>query len=39
MTTPEAIAVGLTSVVIMGAGWAIALLGAILFLHVIGWKP
>ena len=39
MITLEAIAVGVTSVVIMGAGWAIALLGAMLFLHAIGWKP
>ena len=39
MITPEAIAAGVTSIAIMGAGWAIALLGAMLFLHAIGWKP
>ena len=39
MTTPEAIAAGVTSIVIMGVGWAIALIGAMLLLHAIGWKP
>jgi hypothetical protein len=39
MTTPEAIGIALIGAAVIGLGFVLAMVGVMLVLHVIGWKP